>query len=109
MNECSVKPKSIRLDQNYAGQSTAALFGGGTSVYVIPKSNATIRGCYAWKDIVKDLISYPFLFLGEYFRREHSESGFSSDKRNNGWKIWQKREDRIHTATMLKGLWHNLL
>lgn len=109
MRECGVEAKSARLDQYYAGQSTAALFGGGTSLYVIPKNNATIKGPYAWKDMVKDFMFYPFLFLREYFRREHSESGFSADKRCNGWKIWQKREDRIHTATMLKGLWHNLL
>jgi transposase len=109
MRECNVKAKSVRLDQYYAGQSTAALFGRDTSLYVIPKNNATIKGPYAWKDMVKDLISHPFLFLAEYFRRQRSESSFSADKRFNGWKIWQKREDRIHTATMLKGVWHNLL
>jgi transposase len=109
MHECGVEAKSVRLDQYYAGQSTAAVFGGDTSLYVIPKSNATIRGSYAWKDMVRDLISYPFLFLSEYFRREHSESGFSADKRCDGWKIWQRRDDRIETATMFKGVWHNLL
>ena len=109
MRECGVEAKSVRLDQYYAGQSTAAVFGGDTSVYVIPKSNATIRGSYVWKDMVRDLISYPFLFLWEYFRREHSESGFSADKRFNGWKIWERRDDRIQTATMCKGVWHNLI
>jgi len=109
MRECGVEAKSARLDQYYAGQSTAALFGHDTSLYVIPKSNATIKGSYAWKDMVKDLISHPFVFLAEYFRRQRSESSFSADKRFNGWKIWQKREDRIHTATMCKGVWHNLL
>jgi hypothetical protein len=39
----------------------------------------------------------------------YSESGFSADKRCDGWKIWQKRNDRIETATMCKGVWHNLL
>jgi transposase len=62
-------------------KSEKAAFARGTAVYVIPKSNATIKGSYAWKDMVRDLISYSFLFLGEYFRREHSESGFSADKR----------------------------
>ena len=109
MRECGVEAKSVRLDQYYAGQSTAATFGAGTAVYVIPKSNATIRGSYVWKDMVRDLISYPFLFLREYFRRENSESGFSADKRCDGWKIWQRRDDRIETATMCKGVWHNLL
>ena len=109
MRECGVEAKSVRLDQYYAGQSTAAVFGADTALYVIPKSNATIRGSYVWKDMVRDLMSYPFLFLKEYFRREHSESGFSADKRCDGWKIWQRRGDRIETATMFKGVWHNLL
>ena len=109
MRECGVEAKSVRLDQYYAGQSTAAVFEADTALYLIPKSNATIRGSYVWKDMVRDLISYPFLFLSEYFRREHSESGFSADKRFDGWKIWQRRDDRIHTATMCKGVWHNLL
>ena len=109
MKECDVAPKSVRLDQYYAGQSTAELFGAETSLYVIPKSNATIRGCYAWKDMIRDFMFYPFLFLHEYFRREHSESGFSADKRFNGWKIWERRDDRIQTATMCKGVWHNLI
>ncbi len=103
MQECGVGAKSVRLDQYYAGQSTAALFGVDTRLYVIPKSNATIKGSYAWKDMLRDLISYPFLFLSEYFRREHSESGFSADKRCDGWKIWQRRGDRIGTATLLRG------
>ncbi|MBE3116026.1 ISNCY family transposase [Candidatus Bathyarchaeota archaeon] len=109
MHECNVEPKSVRLDQYYAGQSTAELFGAQTSLYVIPKSNATIRGCYAWKDMIRDFMYYPFLFLKEYFRREHSESGFSADKRFNGWKIWERRDERIQTATMCKGVWHNLI
>ena len=109
MRECGVNAKSVRLDQYYAGQSTAAAFEANTAMYLIPKSNATIRGSYLWKDMIKDLISYPFLFLSEYFRREHSESGFSADKRCDGWKIWQRRVDRIETATLCKGVWHNLL
>jgi len=109
MRECGVQARSVRLDQYYAGQSTAAAFEADTAVYVIPKSNATIKGSYAWKDMIRNLISDPFLFLSEYFRREHSESGFSADKRCDGWKIWQRRDDRIETATMCKGVWHNLL
>src|SRR5208283_3444486 len=46
MGECGVEPGSIRLDQYYAGQSTAELFGAKTALFVIPKSNATIRGTY---------------------------------------------------------------
>lgn len=109
MADGGVEAKSIRLDQYYGTQSTATLFGENTALYVIPKSNSTIKGPYVWKDMVKDLMLYPFLFLKEYFRREHSESVFSADKRFDGWKIWQRRDDRIETATMCKGVWHNLL
>ncbi len=109
MRECGVEAKSMRLDQYYAEQSTAALFGAETALYVIPKSNATFKGSYAWKDMMRDLMSYPFLFLKEYFRSEHSESGFSADKRCDGWKIWQRRDDRIETATMCKGVMAQLL
>ena len=76
MNECDVEPKSVRLDQYYAGQSTAMLFGARTSLYVILKSNATIRGCYAWKDMIRDFMVYPFLFLQEYFRGAFGERLF---------------------------------
>ena len=109
MGECGVQAKSVRLDQYYASQSTVAAFEANTTMYLIPKSNATIRGSYVWKDMIVDLMSYPFLFLSEYFRREHSESGFSADKRFNGWKIWERRDERIQTATMCKGVWHNLI
>jgi transposase len=109
MRDCGVETKSVRLDQYYAGQSTAEFLGAQTLLYVIPKSNTTIRGCYAWKDMIKDFMFYPFLFLHEYFRREHAESGFSADKRFDGWKIWERKDDRIQTATMCKGVWHNLI
>jgi transposase len=110
MGECGVKPVSICLDQYYAVQSVAELFGRkGVDLYVIPKRNATLKGSRFWRKLVWSLMQYPFLFLSEYYRREKSESGFSADKRFSGWKIWQKLEDRIHTALMLKGVWHNLI
>ncbi|MCL1970312.1 MAG: hypothetical protein FWF66_02490 [Candidatus Bathyarchaeota archaeon] len=110
MGECGVEPVSIRLDQYYACQSVAELFGKNrVDLYVIPKRNATLKGSRFWRKLVFCLMQYPFLFLSEYYRREKSESGFSADKRFSGWKIWQKREDRIHTAQMLKGVWHNLI
>ncbi|MCG2717836.1 MAG: ISNCY family transposase, partial [Nanoarchaeota archaeon] len=34
--------------------------------------------------------------------------GFSEDKRRLGWKLAQKREDRIDTAIFCNQLWHNL-
>jgi transposase len=107
MHKCGVEVRSIRLDQYYSGQSTADFFGNDVLLYVIPKSNATISGSHVWKDMVRDFMMYPFLFLKEYFRREHSESGFSADKRCDVLRVWQRRDDRIGTATMCKGIWQN--
>ena len=50
----------------------------------------------------------PMEFLSEYCRRENSESELSADKRTTGWRIQQRREDRIRTAAMCKATWHNL-
>ena len=95
---------SIRLDQYYGSQSTLDDFSEGTKVFVIPRSNTTIRGPPAWRE----LIDSPMEFLSEYYRRENSESQFSADKRTTGWRIQQRREERIRTAAMCKGTWHNL-
>ncbi len=48
-------------------------------------------------------------YLREYFQRNNSESGWASDKKMFGWKISQKREDRIDTSLFVKVVWHNLL
>ncbi len=109
MREVGVIPKSIRLDKYYGGPSTTCVFDKNTVVYIIPRDNTTIRGPYVWKEIIKRLMLDPFLFLREYYKRENSESSFSADKRCDGWKVWQKLDDRIETAVMCKGVWHNLL
>jgi transposase len=109
MAECGVEPASMRLDQYYAGQSAAERMGDRMALYLIPKSNAKLEGGLVWRGLILDLMSYPFLFLSQYYLRVNSESGFSADKRSGGWKIWQKLEDRILTAQMIKGVWHNLV
>ena len=104
---------SIRLDRYYALQSYVKyienLFGKNISVYVIPKKNATIKGPLKWKKILYDFVNDTKGFLGEYFRRNQSESGFSEDKRRFGWKIPQKRPERIETHNICTSLWHNML
>jgi transposase len=47
-------------------------------------------------------------YLHEYYKRNQSESNFAEDKRRIGWKLGQKRDDRIDTANILTSLWHNL-
>lgn len=107
--ETGIRIDSARMDKLYSYQSISKEFDKETSIYIIPRKNATIKGPPEWKRIIKSYVRSPFRHLEEYFKREGSESGFSVDKRMCGWKIWQKRDDRIETALMCKGLWHNLM
>jgi len=104
-----IKINSVRLDKYYSCQSIVNEFAKNTTIYVIPKSNATIKGPFAWKRILKSIMNDPIGHLREYFRRNHSECGFSVDKNMCGRKVWQKLDDRIDTALLCKGLWHNLM
>jgi transposase len=102
---------SVRLDKYYSGQKRVELLGqkfGDVTVYLIPKKNATVRGSWEWKQMLKRFVNDPRGYLGEYFKRNQSESGFSEDKRRFGWKVAQKREDRIDTADFCTMVWHNL-
>ena len=104
---------SIRLDRYYALQSYVKyiedLFGKEVIIYVIPKKNVTIRGSWKWKKVLEDFVDDTKGFLGEYFKRNQSESGLSEDKRRFGWKIPQKRPERIETHNFCTSLWHNML
>ncbi|MFN4133064.1 MAG: hypothetical protein ACK4GQ_01665 [Candidatus Hadarchaeales archaeon] len=57
---------------------------------------------------MKQFAENPKRYLHEYFRRNQSESGISEDKRRFGWKIAQRREDRVDTAAFCTTVWHNL-
>lgn len=104
---------SMRLDRYYALQSYVKyiedLFGKDVMVYVIPKKNATIKGSLKWKKVLEGFVADTKGFLGEYFKRNQSESGISEDKRRFGWKIPQRRLDRIETHNFCTSLWHNML
>ena len=109
MRKCDVIPQSARLDQYYGSQFVTKLFEKETTIFVIPKDGITIRGPPEWKDITRTLMTDPIAFLKEYYRRENSESGFAADKKFDGWKVSQKLDERIGTAVMCKGVWHDLL
>ena len=47
-------------------------------------------------------------YLEDYYQRNQSESCFAEDKKRTGWKLGQKRPDRVDTANMLMCLWNNL-
>ncbi|MCZ7357218.1 MAG: ISNCY family transposase [Candidatus Methanoperedens sp.] len=108
IKKIDVKIDSMRLDKYYSFSSYVDKFGDA-KVYVIPRKNATVRGSWKWKDSMEDFVNNTFSYLGQYFRRNNSESGFSADKRMFGWTVGQKRDDRISTALTCTGLWHNLL
>lgn len=107
------KVESIRLDRYYGVQQYVefleSLFGKDIQIYIIPKKNATIKGCWKWKRTLENFVNDTKVFLGEYFQRNQSESCFSEDKRRFGWKIPQRRPDRIETHNFCTCLWHNML
>jgi len=110
VEKLDIKLSSIRLDKYYSCQEYVKLLKEkfeGIKITVIPKSNATIKGDWEWKRIMYDFVMDPILYIEDYFQRNHSESGFSEDKKRTGWQLGQKRPDRIDTADMLTSLWHN--
>jgi|SRR3989344_312617 len=109
--ETGVDIKSMRLDRLFSNQSCVELYQenfGKVKMYLIPKKNATIKGSWEWKRMLYLFVHDTKGFLKEYFQRNQSESGISEDKKRIGWKVGQKRHDRIQTANNLTHLWHNL-
>lgn len=106
-----IKVQSFRLDRYYSKQGYVKdlqeMFGN-LKVYLIPKTNSTVRGSLQWSEMMKKFIRQTMDYLREYYKRNQSESGFAEDKRRIGWKLGQKRGDRIDTANTLTSLWHNL-
>lgn len=99
---------SARLDKYYSYQSTLKYFDDKTVLYILPKSNTKINGPHRWRNVFRRMMEDPLSYIVEYYKRENSESGFSVDKRAFGWKIWQKRNDRIDTAIGCIATLHNL-
>lgn len=109
MKNLGITIDSARLDKYYTYQSIVDGFDKNTRIYILPKSNTTINGSKKWHEIWKSIMYDTMSYLREYYKRENSECGFSGDKRSNGWEVWQKRDDRVRTSLICKGLWHNLL
>jgi len=107
LKKVDVSLKSVRLDRYYSCSAYVEIFGD-TKVYVIPKKNATLNGCWKWKRTMFEFVDATVPYLEEYYQRNHSESGLSADKRWFGWKVEQRREDRIEVAIACGNLWHNL-
>ncbi|MFH1669246.1 MAG: ISNCY family transposase [Candidatus Woesearchaeota archaeon] len=102
---------SLRLDRYFSNQSDVknlVTHFGKIDLYLIPKSNATVEGPWQWKRMLSRFVEDIKKYLAEYYQRNQSESSFAEDKRRTGWKLGQKRADRIDTANLLTSLWHNL-
>ncbi len=110
--DAGVEIKSVRLDRYFSGQSTVKFlvetFGREMELFLIPKSNATVKGPWPWKRMLARFVDGTKQYLENYFQRNQSESGIAEDKRRCGWRLGQKRPDRVDTANMLTSLWHNL-
>ena len=90
------------------GSKPQLTYLGKVRLYFVPKRNATVKGPWEWKKMLYYFVKDPIAYLEEYFQRNQSESGIAEDKKRVGWKLGQKREDRIDTANMCTTLWHNL-
>ena len=111
LKETGITIISLRLDRYYSAQFYVDFINqhlGKVRLYFIPKANATVKGPWEWKRMLYCFITDPVAYLEQYFKRNQSESGISEDKKRIGWKLGQKREDRIDTANGLTTLWHNL-
>jgi len=102
--------ESLRLDKYYQQAYVEYLEKqlGKVTFYIIPKKNATVKGSREWRRMCYRFVHDTEGFLKEYFQRNQSESGFAEDKKRTGWRLGQKRPDRVNTANVLTGLWHNL-
>jgi len=98
---------SMRLDKYYSSRKVLKLFGRDTAVFVIPKRGMAKIG-FDWLRVLRAILEDPFLFLSEYFLRNNSESGFSSDKGRFGGRIRQRRDDRQELAAFSYAFLHNL-
>ena len=100
--------KSVRLDKYYSNDKTTEDFDEDVKLYLIPKKNAIVRGSSKWKEIMYNFVSNTYEYLGEYFKRNISESMFSMDKRLFGNFIRQKKFERISSCLTARTLIHNL-
>jgi len=107
LEDIDMEIESIRLDRYYSFPSYVDRFGEA-KVYVIPRKNSTLRGSWKWKRTMMEFVEDTIPYLEQCYLRNHSESEFSVDKRWFGWKVEQRREDRINTALSCTNVWHNL-
>lgn len=99
--------RSIRLDRYYSNPKDVNSYRG-CEIYFIPKKNVTMRNGIFWNERLTEFVEDTFGYLQEYYRRNNSESSFGVDKKLLGWRVSQKREDRIDTVLFCKTIIRNL-
>jgi len=101
--------EDIRIDRYYSNPSDVKLLSQFIGkIYIIPKRGAKLGHGDAWLEAMRSFVDDTMRHLREYYLRNNSESGFAQDKKLTGWKVEQKRDDRIDTSIFTKTLWHNL-
>lgn len=107
LKELNIKIKSVRLDRYYSFPCYVKLFPGA-KFYMIPRKDAKPGNGTEWLHALQSFVWDTMNHLEEYFKRENSEANFGGDKKMFGWRVRQKREDRIDTALFCRDIWHNL-
>ena len=108
LRNADVKINSIRLDRYYSCPVYVSQFGE-SKVYIIPKKTVNLEHGAKWTETMGEFLSDTMKYLEEYFKRNNSESGWASDKKMFGWKVSQKRYDRMDMALFVRMVWHNLI
>jgi len=108
LRNIDVEIKSIRLDRYYCCPIYVNQFGD-SKVYIIPKKKINLEHGAKWTETMGEFLCNTMKYLEEYFKRNNSESGWASDKKMFGWKISQKRYDRMDMALFVRMIWHNLI
>jgi len=106
-----VQIRTMRLDRYFSAEFYVNLLleqVGNIKFFIVPKINVANIGLGEWGKMLTRFVDDTKLFLKDYFQRNQSESGFSEDKKRTGWKIFQKKPERIDTANAVIYAWHNL-
>lgn len=107
LKQLDISVKSIRLDRYYNFPCYVNLFPD-VKVYIIPRKGSKLAHGEKWLRAMKSFVDDTMNHLSEYYKRNNSESGFSADKKMFGWKVRQKRDERIDNALFCRCIWRNL-
>ncbi len=108
LSQIDVEIASIRLDRYYSFPCYVNQFKD-SKVFIIPRKNVKLGNGLKWHETLKNFLFNTNKYLEEYFKRNNSESGWASDKKMFGWKVNQKKQERIDACLLVRAVWHNLL